>query len=189
VEATVANGGDSGGSERIGGSPGVGETPGTGGASPERGRSGALSLPLVRFGSGDIGEYQGGPLSTGARDPEIRNIEVLAPRVPPAPPPSAPAEPAMPDRTYYVIQLRAPELPDVVAKMEIHLKEQGFTNTIREPAGRNELGQSLFTLVLGPYLERSEADRECTRLKDNARRVPFKRGFFLDSYVLARQPR
>lgn len=157
-------------------------------------RGGALSMPLVRFASGNAGEYRAAdPGASGARDPEIRHIEVRQPteassgRAPTVP--AADPRPDPPDRTYYVIQLRAPESSEIVDRMELHLKGLDFTNTVREPAGRNELGQSLFTLVLGPYLERREADRDCDRLKDAVRRAPFRRGFFLDSYVQSRQPR
>jgi cell division protein FtsN len=167
------------------------------GGGEERARSDLLrSLPLWSPSSAPPGE----PLAPvpAAAGPDIRNIEPIpaatAGAEPAAPPPP---EPAAPPGPTYMIQVRGKESMEGARRILDYLALFGFEKSQIEPDPRgdsNAEGKALYTVFVGAYDGRADADRECSRLKRATRERPFRnrpdfRDFFGDAFVIARAPR
>jgi hypothetical protein len=101
--------------------------------------------------------------------------------------PAADSEP----RVHYRIQVRAQESMEGATRIVEYLRDFGFQEHYFEsdPKGRRgPEGQRLYTVFVGKYFDRAEADRECDRMKQRTRTRPYKRreDYFSEALVITR---
>ncbi len=137
--------------------------------------------------------------------PEIRHVVSKSGAVPSAASDSTAGRPSEaspqevkqePDRSggtgaLYIIQVRAKESMKGAQGILEYLSLFGFDKPLIEgdPQGhRNSYGEELYTVFVGHYTDRDEADRECERLRRETRARPYKGrpAFFSDCLVITR---
>ena len=163
-------------------------------------RSDLRSLPLWSPSSAPPGE----PIlpAPSTAKPDLRNVESLPGADASTEPPSvdSPAagggtggEPSA-ERFVYLIQVRGKENMEGARRILDYLANFGFDRQKTEPDPRgvkNSEGKPFYTVFVGPYEDRAEADRECSRLKRLTRDRPFRNrpdfsDFFEDALVITR---
>ncbi len=96
-----------------------------------------------------------------------------------------------PSPYVYMVQVRAKESMEGAQRILEYLSLFGFEESLidRDPRGdRNAAGEKLYTVFVGRYFQKAEADRECQRLKKETRLKPFKNreDAFQDCLVITR---
>jgi hypothetical protein len=180
---------------------------GAGGSEAERGPGDSLrSLPLWSPSSAPPGESPRPPAAEPG--PEIRNVEVVPAadadiELEAAPGGKEPAggeedaDPTAPGPAVHMIQVRAKESMEGARRILDYLAIFGFEKSQieRDPRGaKNWEGKPLYTVFVGAYHDRAEADRECGRLKRVTRDRPFRNredfsDFFESALVITRTRR
>lgn len=157
-----------------------------GNVAPPQAASPRKVLPL--WGPGSQVEDAGGGISRAPDPaPEVRNVMDAVPR-----PPAAQADPGGQPETreapavtagennqdglHYKIQVRALESMEGAQRIFDYLALLGFeTTSMKEDRRRSRPdGEKVYTVFVGRYADRGDADRECERLKRESRARPYK---------------
>jgi len=172
----------------------------TGPQPPAPVRLGAVRrLPLWGPGMADEADGAAHEVPGPAPPPDVRNV-VVEKAQEPAPTPPAPA-PALPEpgagpevdgRPHHIIQVRAKESWEGANRLVEYLSLFGFEKPLLEEDARGDRtssGEKLYTVFVGRYLDRAEAERECHRLKRETRQRPYRgrTELFQDSLVITRK--
>ncbi|HVR75855.1 MAG TPA: SPOR domain-containing protein [Planctomycetota bacterium] len=94
--------------------------------------------------------------------------------------------------SLHMIQVRARESHEGAQRILTYLDDFGFEDFLLDPdprGARDSDGRSLYTVFVGRFSDREEAQAECRRLKRETRLRPYKHreDFFHDSLVITRQ--